>query len=30
VSFELVRGTCLDRAFAFDRDFTDEGFAVVP
>jgi len=30
VSFQLVRDTALDRAFAFDRDFAREGFIVVP
>lgn len=30
VSFELMRVERLDRAFAFDRDFVAEGFAVVP
>lgn len=30
VSFQLLRDARLDRAFAFDRDFTAEGFVVVP
>lgn len=30
VSFQLMRDSGLDRAFAFDRDFAVEGFAVVP
>ena len=30
VSFQLVRDTALDRVFAFDRDFANEGFVVVP
>jgi predicted nucleic acid-binding protein len=30
VSFQLIRDSSLDRAFAFDRDFVTEGFAVVP
>src|SRR5438309_1667801 len=30
VSFELFRDANLDRAFAFDPDFTREGFRVVP
>lgn len=30
VSFQLVRDAALDRAFAFDRDFTTEGIPVVP
>lgn len=30
VSFELMRRLNVDRAFAFDRDFADEGFEVVP
>jgi len=30
VSFQLMRDGDLDRAFAFDRDFATEGFAVVP
>jgi predicted nucleic acid-binding protein len=30
VSFELVRDAGLDRAFAFDRDFSREGIPVVP
>lgn len=30
VSFQLMRDASLDRAFAFDRDFTHEGFVVVP
>jgi predicted nucleic acid-binding protein len=30
VSFQLIRDTALDRAFAFDRDFAREGFALVP
>jgi predicted nucleic acid-binding protein len=30
VSFQLMREAGLDRAFAFDRDFAHEGFALVP
>jgi predicted nucleic acid-binding protein len=30
VSFQLMRDASLDRAFAFDRDFVNEGFSVVP
>ncbi|HZI39293.1 MAG TPA: PIN domain-containing protein [Acidimicrobiia bacterium] len=30
VSFQLIRDSSLDRAFAFDRDFVTAGFAVVP
>ncbi len=30
VSFEFVRDTGLDRAFAFDQDFAKEGIALVP
>ena len=30
VSFQLMRDTALDQAFAFDRDFASEGFALVP
>jgi predicted nucleic acid-binding protein len=30
VSFQLMRDASLDRAFAFDRDFATEGFALVP
>jgi uncharacterized protein len=30
VSFEFVRDSGLDRAFAFDRDFTTEGIGLVP
>jgi predicted nucleic acid-binding protein len=30
VSFQLMREAELDRAFAFDRDFTREGFTAVP
>ena len=30
VSFQLMRDAGLDRAFAFDRDFAGEGFALVP
>lgn len=30
VSFQLVRETPIDRAFAFDHDFATEGFVVVP
>ncbi|MGI9033625.1 MAG: VapC toxin family PIN domain ribonuclease [Acidimicrobiales bacterium] len=30
VSFQLMRDANLDRAFAFDRDFSNEGLAVVP
>ena len=30
VSFELIRDSALDRAFAFDRDFAREGFTLVP
>jgi predicted nucleic acid-binding protein len=30
VSFELMRRDAIDQAFTFDRDFADEGFAVVP
>ena len=30
VSFQLMREAGLDRAFAFDRDFTREGFKAVP
>jgi predicted nucleic acid-binding protein len=30
VSFQLMRDADLDRAFAFDRDFVSEGFALVP
>jgi predicted nucleic acid-binding protein len=30
VSFQLMRDMSLDRAFAFDADFTSEGFAAVP
>jgi predicted nucleic acid-binding protein len=29
-SFALIREESLDRAFAFDRDFRDQGFAVIP
>lgn len=30
VTFEMMREQQLDRAFAFDRDFSEEGFATVP
>jgi predicted nucleic acid-binding protein len=30
VSFELMRGERIERAFAFDRDFAREGFETVP
>ncbi len=30
VSFQLMREAALDQAFAFDRDFAHEGFALVP
>lgn len=30
VSFELMRGERIERAFAFDRDFVREGFEIVP
>lgn len=30
VSFELMRRQRVQRAFAFDRDFADQGFALVP
>lgn len=30
VSFEMMREQQIDRAFAFDRDFRDEGFETVP
>jgi predicted nucleic acid-binding protein len=30
VSFEVMRRLSIDTAFAFDRDFVDEGFATVP
>jgi predicted nucleic acid-binding protein len=30
VSFQFMRDATLDRAFAFDRDFATEGFALVP
>jgi predicted nucleic acid-binding protein len=30
VSFEVMRGFGINTAFAFDRDFADEGFATVP
>jgi predicted nucleic acid-binding protein len=30
VSFQLVRDSSLDQAFAFDRDFATEGIRVVP
>ena len=30
VSFQLMREANVDRAFAFDRDFGTEGFALVP
>ncbi len=30
VSFVLMRRLHLDTAFAFDRDFDDEGFALYP
>lgn len=30
VSFELMRGEGVERAFAFDRDFVREGFEAVP
>lgn len=30
VSFQLIRDSGLDRAFAFDSDFVREGFSVVP
>ena len=30
VSFQLMRDSELDRAFAFDRDFKTEGFALAP
>ncbi|MGD0320797.1 MAG: PIN domain-containing protein [Acidimicrobiales bacterium] len=30
VSFELVRSTRIDQAFAFDQDFADQGISVVP
>ncbi|MDQ1438915.1 MAG: uncharacterized protein QOK43_2544 [Acidimicrobiaceae bacterium] len=30
VSFQLMRDSDLDRAFAFDRDFKHEGFVLVP
>jgi len=30
VSFQLMRDSGLDRAFAFDRDFKHEGFDIVP
>lgn len=30
VSFELIRRSRLDRAFAFDRDFAREGITLVP
>jgi len=30
VSFEMMRGEQLDRAFAFDADFSTEGFSLIP
>ncbi len=30
VSFQMIRDQNLDRAFAFDRDFRNEGLTVVP
>lgn len=30
VSFEVMRRRGIERAFAFDRDFTEQGFATVP
>ena len=30
VSFQLIRDSALDQAFAFDRDFRTEGFTLVP
>jgi predicted nucleic acid-binding protein len=30
VSFELMRRRSIETAFAFDRDFTAEGFSVIP
>ena len=30
VSFVLMRNEGIDRAFAFDRDFVDQGFEVLP
>lgn len=30
VSFEVMSGARIDRAFAFDRHFRDQGFATVP
>jgi predicted nucleic acid-binding protein len=30
VSFQLMRDAALEQAFAFDRDFRHEGFALVP
>lgn len=30
VSFELMRRLRIERAFAFDRDFAEQGFEVVP
>ena len=30
VSFQVMRDATLDQAFAFDRDFATEGFALVP
>jgi predicted nucleic acid-binding protein len=30
VSFQMMRGLDVDQAFAFDRDFSAEGFGVVP
>ena len=30
VSFHLIRELNCDQAFAFDRDFTTEGFRVIP
>ena len=30
ISFELMRREQIDRAFAFDNDFADRGFEVVP
>ena len=30
VNFQLMRDLAIDQAFAFDRDFVTEGFALVP
>ncbi len=30
VSFEMMRNSRVERAFAFDRDFSNEGFSTVP